>query len=70
MAGAAKDVDAWIERLRGGEKLTEESVKELTAKCREILVKESNVQVSNAFHLLQGLCYGLAWRILERKGQA
>ena len=37
-------MDAQIEQLRGGGKLSEEQVKALTAKCREILIKESNVQ--------------------------
>lgn len=41
---AALDVDAQIERLKNGEKLEENEIKSLTEKCREILMKESNVQ--------------------------
>lgn len=39
-----KDLDGQIESLRGGNKLEEEQIKALTEKCRELLVKESNVQ--------------------------
>eukprot|EP00035_Acanthoeca_spectabilis_P020677 m.434102 g.434102 ORF g.434102 m.434102 type:complete len:304 (+) comp17661_c0_seq1:174-1085(+) len=38
------DVDAYIEKLREGNKLEEAEVKDLCEKAREILVKESNVQ--------------------------
>ena len=44
MASAFGDLDAQIEQLRGGEKLSEEQVRLLCEKAREILALESNVQ--------------------------
>lgn len=43
-AATVKDVDAQIAALKAGGKLEEDQVKALTEKCREVLVKESNVQ--------------------------
>lgn len=40
----SKDLDHWIEQLRDGVKLTEEQIRNLTDKAKEILSKETNVQ--------------------------
>lgn len=58
-------LDGWIERLLNCEALSENEVKTLTSKAREVLMEESNVQAVNAPVTVCGDVHGQFYDLME-----
>ena len=65
MAASHGDVDEQIERLKSGGKLTEDEIRELCEKAREILADESNVHEVNCPVTVCGDVHGQFYDLME-----